>query len=410
MKSTVLGMIMAGGKGERLFPLTTDRAKPAVPFAGKYRIVDFVLSNFINSGVYSIYVLTQFKAQSLLDHLQAGWRFGSLLRDHFINAVPAQMRTGSDWYLGTADAIRQNMNLIDNFDGELISIFGADHVYRMDIMQMVDYHYKKKTHVTVAALPVPIAEASSFGVINVDEEWKIIGFDEKPKEPKCIPGRPGEALISMGNYLFDKTFLKDVLGKGSEHKHDFGKDILPEIYKQHPIYAYDFRRNSVPGVGEVEVGYWRDVGTIKAYWEANMDLRNIRPIFNLYNREWPLKTSSFSAPPAKLVFDDRGRRGMGINSIISEGTIIEGGTVQDSVIGRNVNIKGNSAIINSIIMDYVEIGEDCKINMAIIDKGVKVPSGTVIGYDLAEDRKKYFVDEESKIIVLSKESTGCIWP
>jgi glucose-1-phosphate adenylyltransferase len=317
------------------------------------------------------------------------------------------MRVGEDWYMGTADAIRQNLNLIDGFSGDLISVFGADHIYRMDIMQMVDFHLEKKTKVTIAALPVPISEASSFGVINVDKDWRITGFDEKPENPKCIPGRPDEALISMGNYIFDKDFLIEILTEKnhSDTRHDFGKHILPYIYQKHPIYAYDFRTNKVPGIEkESEIGYWRDVGTIKAYWEANMDLRNIRPIFNLYNREWPLKTSSYSAPPAKLVFDDKGRRGMGINSIISEGSIIEGGTVQDSVLGRNVNVKGNSAIINSILMDYVEIGEDCKINMAIIDKGVKVPDGTIIGYDLDEDRKKYFVDEESKIIVLSKGS------
>jgi len=412
MKNRILGMIMAGGKGERLYPLTLERAKPAVPFGGKYRIVDFVLSNFINSGIYSLYVLTQFKSQSLLEHLQQGWRFSSLLREHFITPVPAQMRMGGEWYMGTADAIRQNMNLIDNFKGDIISVFGADHIYRMDIMQMVDYHDSKKTNVTVAALPVPLSEASDFGVINVDEDWKIIGFDEKPEDPQPIPGRPGEALISMGNYIFNKEFLRDTLMNDleSQSKHDFGKHILPSIYKKIPIYAYDFRTNKVPGVErDEEVGYWRDVGTVKAYWEANMDLRNIKPVYNLYNRHWPIKTASYSTPPAKLVFDDKGKRGMAINSILSEGSIIQGGTIQDSVLGRNVSVKGNSAIINSILMDYVEIGENCKINMAIIDKGVSIPSGTSIGYDLDEDRKKYYVDEESQIIVLSKKKAVEEW-
>ncbi|MFH1995039.1 MAG: glucose-1-phosphate adenylyltransferase [Nitrospinota bacterium] len=407
-ESRILAMIMAGGKGERLYPLTCERTKPAVPFGGKYRIIDFVLSNFINSGIYSIYVLAQFKCQSLIQHLQDGWRFGGLLHDHFITPVPAQMRRGKEWYLGTADAIHQNINLVEKFDGEIIAVFGADHVYRMDIRQMADFHLRKKGHATVSVLSVPISEAKHFGVIAVDETMRIIGFEEKPKHPTPMPKNKDLALVSMGNYLFNKDFLIDILkhdaAHGHEGAHDFGKDILPRIHKQYPIYAYDFKKNRVPGVNKTEeVGYWRDVGTIGAYWEANMDLRNITPNFDLYNHLWPLKTSSYSYPPAKLGFDSSGRKGMAINSLVSDGSAILGGKVQDSIIGRNVLIKGDAAVINSIIMDNVVIGEGCKINMAIIDKGTVIPDGTIIGYDLSNDRKKYFVDEDSRIIVVSNK-------
>ncbi len=401
----VLAMIMAGGKGTRLYPMTKERAKPAVPFGGKYRIVDFVLSNFINSGIYSVYVLTQFKAQSLMEHMRDGWRFGALLKDQFMTIVPAQMRTGEEWYKGTADAIYQNINLIKKFKPDIVAIFGADHIYRMDIRQMIRFHAENNADVTVSALPVSLEEASEFGVIQVDNDLRVKGFQEKPDDPSPMPEDSSKALISMGNYLFNADFLVEQLEADAKKDtdHDFGKTILPGIYEDHRLFAYDFMNNEVPGVDERERGYWRDVGTIKAYWEASMDLKKIDSDFNLYNRQWPIRTASYGAPPAKFCYDRHGKRGSVINSVVAEGCIIRGGKVQDSVLGRNVFIHSDSSIINSILMDDVEIGEGCKINMAIIDKGAKIPPGTEIGYNYEEDKKNYFMDEESSIIVIPKE-------
>ncbi|KMP12300.1 glucose-1-phosphate adenylyltransferase [Candidatus Nitromaritima sp. SCGC AAA799-A02] len=401
----ILGMILAGGEGSRLFPLTQERAKPAVPFGGKYRLIDFVLSNFINSSIYSIYVLTQFKSQSLTEHLHEGWRFSSLLPDHFILPVPAQQRTGASWYSGTADAIFQNINLFESHNYDLIAIFGADHIYRMDIGQMVEFHRRKKAHMTVSAIPVSVGEASSFGVLEVDSKQSVIGFKEKPKKPKPIPGRPQEAYASMGNYIFDADFLVNALYEDAEQKdssHDFGKDILPRVFKTSRVFAYDFRSNRIPQTSRKEIGYWRDVGTIRAFWEANMDLRNVKPTFNLYNNKWPIKSAPYEGPPAKFVFNEDGRRGQAVNSTVAEGSIISGGIVQDSVIGRDVRIDSGAAVINSLIMDEVRIGKNCKINMAIIDKHANIPAGTTIGYNLEEDKKLFYVDEESGITVIQK--------
>ena len=401
----VLGMILAGGEGSRLYPLTQQRAKPAVPFGGKYRLIDFALSNFINSRIFSIYVLTQFKSQSLTEHLQESWRFSSILSNHFILPVPAQQRTGDSWYRGTADAIYQNINLIEDSDFDIIAIFGADHIYRMDLQQMVDFHIRKRADVTISALPVPLKEASSFGVIQVQEKQRVTGFKEKPKRPKPIPGRSDEAFASMGNYLFNKDVLIELLYEDAADvgsSHDFGKDILPRIFNKSRVFAYDFRRNHIPGLTKKEIGYWRDVGTIKAFWEANMDLRSVKPEFNLYNKKWPVRTASYGTPPAKFVFNEDGRRGQAIDSIIAEGSIISGGIVQDSVIGREVSIDSGATVINSLLMDRVKIGKNCKINMAIIDKDVEVPPGTTLGYDLEQDKKRFFVDDESNIIVIPK--------
>ncbi len=398
-------MILAGGEGSRLYPLTQQRAKPAVPFGGKYRLIDFALSNFINSRIFSIYVLTQFKSQSLTEHLQESWRFSSILSNHFILPVPAQQRTGDSWYRGTADAIYQNINLVEDSDFDIIAIFGADHIYRMDLQQMIDFHIRKRADVTISGLPVPLKEASSFGVIQVQEKQRVTGFKEKPKRPKPIPGRPNEAFASMGNYLFNKAVLIELLYEDAadvESSHDFGKDILPRIFNKSRVFAYDFRRNHIPGLTKKEIGYWRDVGTIKAFWEANMDLRNVKPEFNLYNKKWPIKTANYGTPPAKFVFNEDGRRGQAIDSIVAEGSIISGGIVQKSVIGRDVSIDSGAVVINSLLMDRVKIGKNCKINMAIIDKDVEVPPGTTLGYDLEQDKKRFFVDDESNIIVIPK--------
>ncbi|MFQ5846259.1 MAG: glucose-1-phosphate adenylyltransferase [Candidatus Methylomirabilales bacterium] len=409
----VLGMVLAGGRGERIYPLTKDRAKPAVPFGGKYRIIDFVLSNFINSGVYSIYVLTQFKAQSLMEHLREGWRFSSVLQDHFVIPVPAQMQTGADWYRGTADAIYQNLHLIQRADPGCVAVFGADHIYKMNIRQMVESHRASRAEATVAVVPVKLAEASSFGVLEVDPGWRVVGFEEKPPRPKPIPGEPGYALASMGNYLFQTELLVRMLEEDARQpvgSHDFGRDILPTLVKEgRQVYAYDFRRNRVPTPlkGE-EPSYWRDVGTLDAYYEASMDLRAVDPSFNLYNQSWPIRTVGYGNPPAKFVFDEEGRRGSALNSIVAEGTIISGSVVRGSVIGPNVRIHSYCLIEDAVIMSRVEIGRGCRIRRAIIDKNVSVPLGTAIGYDLEKDRERFFVTE-SGIVVLSREEPKPPW-
>jgi glucose-1-phosphate adenylyltransferase len=408
----MLGVILAGGRGERLFPLTEHRAKPAVPFGGRYRIIDFVLSNFVNSGILSIYVLTQFKAQSLLEHLDRGWRTTDFLGEHFVIPVPAQMRSGEDWYQGTADSVYQNLYLLERHSPKLVAVFGADHIYRMNIRQMIDEHQRKSADVTVAAIPARIEEAFQFGVIEVDADWRIVGFQEKPRRPKSIPGEPKLALVSMGNYLFNNEVLIEALNadaKVTSSNHDFGRDVLPNLIKQGGVYAYDFRKNRVPvpSKGE-EASYWRDLGTIDAYYDANMDLCSIDPLFNLYNRSWPLRTVSFADPPAKFVFDWKDRQGMAVNSIVAEGTIISGSYVHNCIVGRNVRIHSYSHIEDSVIMDWVEIGRGCKIRRAIIDKANVIPSGTQIGYDIEKDRERYTVSPNG-VVVLSRGARKTTW-
>ena len=399
-----LALIMAGGQGTRLHPLTRDRAKPAVPFGGKYRIVDFVLSNMVNSQIYSIYLLVQFRSQSLIEHLKDGWQFGRILHDHFIVPVPAQMRLGDNWYQGTADAIFQNMNLIDDFKPDLIAVFGADHIYRMDIQQMIEFHMDRKAAVTVATLPVPLEEANQFGVLDVDSGLRVFGFDEKPANPRAMPGAPGKCLASMGNYLFDPQVLRTALiadAQNSGSHHDFGRDLIPALIEQVPVYAYNFMTNRIRGDSEENLSYWRDVGTIDAYYEANMDLRDAKPHLNLYNPFWPLRTAYYNQPPAKFVFNEESRRGSSVHSIISEGCIISGGSVRNSILGRSVFVHSFSDIDDSVVMDYCNIGRHARIRRAIIDKNVHIPEGEVIGYDLEQDRKRFFVTE-SGIVVIPK--------
>jgi glucose-1-phosphate adenylyltransferase len=410
----VLAMVMAGGRGERLYPLTRDRAKPAVPFAGKYRIIDFVLSNLINSGIHSIYVLTQFKSQSLVEHLQEGWLMTNAFHDYFVVPVAPQMRTGTDWYRGTTDAVYQNLYLIRRANPKSVAILGADHVYKMNIRQMLEYHWQKEAEVTVAALPVRIAEAATFGVMEVDHDWRIRGFEEKPENPTPTPGEPDWALISMGNYIFEKKILLDVLEDDASQvrsSHDFGLDILPRLVKEgRKVYAYDFRRNRIPDTvkGE-ELSYWRDIGTIDAYFEANMDLRNADPSLNLYNRNWPIRTVSYGDPPAKFVFDEEGRRAMALNSIVAEGTIISGSVVRNSVIGRNVRIHSFCSIEDAIIMNRVEVGRGCRLRRLIVDKNVYIPPETEIGYNPKTDRERYFVTDTG-IVVIPREEPRAIVP
>lgn len=417
MRTSVLAMILAGGEGTRLAPLTDQRAKPSVPFGGKYRIIDFVLSNFVNSGIDSIFVLTQFKSQSLMEHIINGWNISSThVRGRFIIPVPAQMQTQDrTWYKGTADAIYQNVHLIEDFNPELVAVFGGDHIYRMDVSQMVDFHLDKGAIATVAAIPVPIEEANQFGIIQVDEDWKIIGFQEKPKDPTPLPNDKTMALASMGNYIFGARDIVHLLKNDHTHKdssHDFGKDIIPSLVNTGKLYAYNFYMNKIPGQAVSEKPYWRDVGTLKAFFEANMDLRATHPQLDLYNTKWPIYNYHYSLPPAKFVHNEEvdkhglPRIGKSINSIVCDGCIVSGSTVTNSILFNSVYVHSYATVHNSILLNDVDVGEHCRIRNAIIDKHNILPRGTTIGYDRAEDAKRYFVvdlDDENWLTVIPKD-------
>jgi glucose-1-phosphate adenylyltransferase len=409
MQLRVLAFVLAGGKGTRLYPLTKERAKPAVPFGGRYRIVDFVLSNLINSGIYSIYVLIQFKSQSLLQHLRDGWEANSLLKSHFIIPVPAQMRSaGETWYRGTADAIYQNINLIEQADPHLVVIFGADHIYRMNIRAMIDFHQQKNAEVSVAAIPVEKQYATEFGVIETDADGAIAGFHEKRADAPTMPGDPTQVYASMGNYVFStQTLLRELYADAAneESTHDFGRDILPTLIGKCSMYAYDFKTNVIEGDPPGHEVYWRDVGTIDAYYDASMDLRQVSPVLNLYNRQWPLRTAGYSDPPAKFTFDEEGRRGQSIDSIVSGGAILSGGIVKRSVIGRGVRVHTGSLVEDSVIFDNCDIGRHAKIRRAILDKNVRIPEGATIGYDLERDAQFHHVTESGIVVVEGHRST-----
>jgi glucose-1-phosphate adenylyltransferase len=406
LRRRVLGIVLAGGKGTRLYPLTRERAKPAVPFGGKYRIIDFVLSNFVNSGIYSIYVLTQFRSQSLLQHLSEGWQFSGLLKSHFIINVPAQMRSETEsWYQGTADAIFQNINLVEQSDPDLVAIFGGDHIYRMNVGSMIDFHMAKQADVTVAANPVPREQAREFGVIEVDNDGRIKAFHEKKHDAPTMPGDSTRVYASMGNYIFSTRALQDLLhadAKTPGSHHDFGMDILPKLAGRAPMYAYNFEANGIPG--EVDSSpYWRDVGTIEAFYEANMDLNHVKPALNLYNRDWPVRSTSYPDPPAKFVFDEEGRRGEALDSIVSGGCILSGGRVCQSVLGRGVRVHTGALVEGCVIMDNCDIGRRAKVRRAILDKNVRIPADTEVGHDLDADRARGWHVTDSGIVVIGRE-------
>lgn len=409
MRLRVLGIVLAGGKGTRLYPLTKERAKPAVPFGGKYRIVDFVLSNFINSGIFSIYVLTQFKSQSLLQHLSEGWQFGSMMKNQFIIPVPAQMRAKDEtWYQGTADAIYQNVNLIEQSDPHVVAIFGADHIYRMNLTQMIEFHEHRRAHVTVAAIPVDKKYASEFGVIEASSDGRIIGFHEKRADAPTIPGDPARVYASMGNYVFATRALLHELyedARNPDSSHDFGKDILPSLVGRREMYAYDFQTNTIPGEDPGALPYWRDVGTIDAYYEANIDLRAVSPELNLYNPQWPLRTVGYPDPPAKFTFDEENRRGQAIDSVVSSNCILSGGTVRNSVLARGVRVHSGALVEDSIILDNCDIGRRAKVRRAILDKNVIIPPDTTIGYDLELDGRSHYVTESGIVVVEGERSS-----
>ncbi len=397
----VVAFIMAGGKGERLIPLTRDRTKPAVPFGGIYRIIDVTLSNCINSGIRKIHVLIQYKCNSLIRHLRMGWNIFDSELGEYIDIVPAQMRVGDTWYMGTADSIYQNLYFIDTEKPEYVLILAGDHIYKMNYAEMVDYHVAKGADCTVAVVEVDKKEAHQFGVLEVDRNERILGFEEKPKFPKTIPGDPGNVYASMGIYVFSTNVLKEELNadaQNTDSKHDFGKNILPAmVAKKAKVFAYNFKDEN-----KKEAKYWRDIGTLDAYYEANMDLVHVTPIFNLYDGEWPIRTYMEKCPPAKFIFaggEDGKRIGVALDSMVSGGCIISGGKIERSVLSPNVRVNSYSEVTDSIIMENVDIGRNAKIKCAIIDKDVKIPQGVRIGYDLEEDSKKFTVTESGLVIV-----------
>ena len=408
-KVKTLGMVLAGGKGTRLHPLTWKRTKPAVPFAAKYRIIDFALNNMINSGIYGMYVLTQFKAQSLTEHIQRYWRFGGFLSDYFITLAPAQMylyeELGAEWYRGTADAIYQNIHLIDNNEAGLIAIFSGDHIYKMDISHMIEAHLDTDADVTIAAYPTSLEEGTRFGVLQVDANWQITEFQEKPAQPKPIPGRPDACLASMGNYIFSYRALFELLNRDAaleDSEHDFGKNVLPMALEQgYKIMAYDFASNPLPGQSGPNL-YWRDVGTLDSYWEASMDLVAVTPSFDLYNEAWPLRGSAEFSAPAKLVHEELERRGQAFNSLMAGSVIISGGTVRNSVLSRRTRVNSYSLVENSVLLDEVVVGRRCHVRNAIIDKNVELPEGTQIGLDPDDDRARGFTVTDSGVVVVPK--------
>lgn len=409
MELKVLALVLAGGEGTRLYPLTKERAKPAVPFGGKYRIVDFVLSNLVNSGIYSIYVVVQFRSQSLLQHLSDGWQFGSLLKNDFIVPVPAQMRSeGKDWYRGTADAIHQNINLIEQSAPNVVAVFGADHIYRMNIRDMIEFHEQKRAHITVAAIPTEKKYASEFGVIETTRGGRIIGFHEKKADAPTLPDDPDRVYASMGNYVFSTDMLLKLVEEDQEDpnsSHDFGRDILPKAIGRAEMFAYDFMTNKIPGEPADKLPYWRDVGTLDAYFEANMDIRAINPALNLFNRNWPLRTAGYSDPPTKFAFDEEDRRGQAVDSVLAGGSIISGGIVRNSVVGRHVYVHAHAELDNCIVFDYCDIGRKAKLRNCILEKNVRIPEGAVIGYDLDADRKAgYFVTDNGLVVVEGKRT------
>ncbi|HWF81697.1 MAG TPA: glucose-1-phosphate adenylyltransferase [Streptosporangiaceae bacterium] len=401
----VLAIVLAGGAGKRLAPLTDDRAKPAVPFGGLYRLVDFVLSNLVNAGCRRICVLTQYKSHSLDRHVTTTWRLSSLL-GNYVTPVPAQQRLGPHWYTGSADAIYQSLNLIFDDQPDIVAVFGADHVYRMDMMQMVAQHQANKAGVTVAAIPVPRDEASAFGIVKTGNDGRSIeAFLEKPADPPGIPGDPAMAYASMGNYIFDADVLIDALRKDAiddESRHDMGGDIVPMLVGQGAAQAYNFLDNEVPGAEPRDSGYWRDVGTLDSYFEAHLDLCAVHPIFNLYNDEWPILTHVPSQPPAKFVHDSGDRVGRAINSVVSNGVVVSGGLVLDSVLSPGVRVNSWSRVERAVVMHNTRIGRYAVVKNAILDKNVEVPDGAVVGVDKEHDRARGFVVSAGGVTVVGK--------
>lgn len=401
LRHNVLGMVLAGGEGRRLKPLTNERAKPAVPYGGQYRLIDFVLSNLVNTGLRKIVVLTQYLSHSLDRHLAQTWRLSPLLGNYVV-AVPAQMRTGPRWFAGSADAIYQNLNILGDERPDYVAVFGADHIYRMDVAPMIEQHVATGAGVTVAAIPVPIEEASAFGIIDADDKGKIRSFLEKPTNPPAMPGDPTRAYASMGNYVFSADVLREAVTADAvdpDSERDMGGNIIPGRVAEGDAWVYDFGTNEIPGQSERERGYWRDVGSIDAYYKASLDLCAVQPTFDLYNRRWPILTWQYPEPPAKFVHDREDRRGRAIDSLAAGGAIVSGGTVRRSILSPRVRVNSYALVEDSVLFDGVDVGRRAVIRRAVIDKNVRLLEGASIGIDLARDRERFTVSEDGVVVV-----------
>ncbi|MHB1174376.1 MAG: glucose-1-phosphate adenylyltransferase [Sulfuriferula sp.] len=392
---TILALVLAGGEGSRLHPLTAVRSKPSVPFGGRYRIVDFVLSNLVNSGIKSIYLLVQYKSQSLIEHVNHAWTLSNAIPDQFVTVVPPQMREGPEWFQGTADAVYQNINLIESRAPDMVAVFGADHIYRMDVRQMVKFHQQNGADVSVAAIPVPLNLAPSFGVIIANSDGRVSDFIEKPTQPVPMPGRSDCAYGSMGNYLFNTAVLKEALLEARERgENDFGRHILPRLIRSHKVYAYDFATNRIPGTRDYEEpAYWRDVGTIEAYYAAHMDLLGLEPHFNVFNPKWRIFSSGYQGPTSKII------GGHVQNSMIGAGAIIKGGSIRNSIIRREVIIEEDVELEDCIVMDYTIIRRGARLRRVIVDRYNTIAADTQIGYDSDADRVRYHVSESGLVVV-----------
>ncbi len=398
-----LALILAGGRGTRLKHLTDWRVKPAVPFGGKFRIIDFALSNCINSGIRRIGVLTQYKAHSLIQHIQRGWGFLRGEFNEFVELLPAQQRLAESWYMGTADAVYQNIDIIRHHAPEFVLILAGDHVYKMDYLPMLAAHVETQADLTVGCIEVPLADASGFGLMETDSSGRVLSFVEKPADPKPMPGRNDVALASMGIYIFNTHFLYEQLIKDADARrsaHDFGKDLIPAVIERYRVIAYPFRDVQTGGQG-----YWRDVGTVDAFWKANLELAEITPALNLYDEEWPVWTYQAQLPPAKFVFDDENRRGMAVDSMVSGGCVISGSIVRRSVLFSNVHVLEGSAIEDSVILPDVRVGRDCRIKRVVLDKGCNIPAGTVIGEDREHDARRFYITDAG-IVLVTPEMLG----
>lgn len=399
-----IAMVLAGGKGERLSPLTMRRAKPSVAFGGKYKIIDFVLSNLFNSGIRKVYILTQYRAYSLNKHIRESWGRWTGLGEFYVAISPETSSESEEWFKGTADAILQYLRFVESSDADYVAVFGGDHIYKMDVTQMIASHRMNRADITIAALEVPAEEASRFGVFSVDEDFRVVGFSEKPTDPERIPGRD-TCFASMGNYIFSTKKLIEILQEAKKHYEDldFGKHIIPMMLANDDrVFAYNFNDNIIPGMKAEERGYWKDVGTIDSYYEANMDLVKVSPQLNLYNYKWPILTNQGNLPPAKTVFDDDERRGQNIDSYVCGGCITSGSLVKRSILGPLCRVNSYSVVEDSILFENVVIGRHARIRRAIIDKNVMIPDGTVIGYDHEKDLRRGYTVTESGIVVVPR--------
>jgi glucose-1-phosphate adenylyltransferase len=400
----ILAIVLAGGEGKRLMPLTADRAKPAVPFGGMYRLIDFALSNLTNAGYLKIVVLTQYKSHSLDRHVSMTWRMSTLL-GNYVTPVPAQMRRGPHWFAGSADALYQNFNLLRDEQPDHVIVFGADHIYRMDPRQMVEQHIAGGAGVTVAGIRVPVEQASAFGVIETESDGRRVrAFREKPADPRGLPDAPHEAYASMGNYVFRTDVLMDAVRRDAadpRSKHDIGGNIMPLLVDEGQVAVYDFADNDVPGATDRDRGYWRDVGTLDSYYEAHLDLISTSPIFNLYNFDWPILTSQPPYPPAKFVHATEGRTGMAVKSMVSPGAIVSGGSVRRSVLSPRVHVHSYAEVDGAVLLDNVDVGQGAIVRNAIVDKNVRIPEGARIGVDPERDRARFTVSDGG-IVVLGK--------